>query len=416
MANTLKFGNGQWATKVGSTLAYNDEGGNFKPLPFNFTRSTGGTRVNKDGLIEVVTNNKPRIDFLNDSNGALLLEPSRTNLATYSEQFDNAAWTKFGGVVLANTETSPDGAINSDTLEGDGSTVQIIISQGKTLSAGQFTSSIFAKAGTANFLELTFDNFVGASNISGVFDLSNGTTSSVGAIIQSFNNGWYRCSLTATIVSGDVVGSLGYRIRPNAANIFYPNAAATNGQNVFLYGAQIEAGSYATSYIPTQGATATRVAEVCNQTPPSGIIGQTEGTIFAHFKRNGNIVSRGGVVFLREDFLRGLSINYINNTLYAISRNDAATTTVVLKTPFDINETAKVAITYNGSVFSGFLNGVKIFTDSVFNPFDTIVTEIRVSYGANSGSDIEIAPNSMKDVRVYTTVLTDQECINLTTL
>jgi hypothetical protein len=294
--------------------------------------------------------------------------------------------------------------------------VQIIISQGKTLSAGQFTSSIFAKAGTANFLELTFDNFVGASNISGVFDLSNGTTSSVGAIIQSFNNGWYRCSLTATIVSGDVVGSLGYRIRPNAANIFYPNAAATNGQNVFLYGSQIEAGSYATSYIPTQGATATRVAEVCSQTPPSGIIGQTEGTIFAHFKRNGNIVSRGGVVFLREDFLRGLSINYINNTLYAISRNDAATTTVVLKTPFDINETAKVAITYNGSVFSGFLNGVKIFTDSVFNPFDTIVTEIRVSYGANSGSDIEIAPNSMKDVRVYTTVLTDQECINLTTL
>jgi hypothetical protein len=80
MANTLKFGNGQWATKVGSTLAYNDEGGNFKPLPFNFTRSTSATRVNKDGLIEVVTNNKPRIDFLNDSNGALLLEPSRTNL------------------------------------------------------------------------------------------------------------------------------------------------------------------------------------------------------------------------------------------------------------------------------------------------------------------------------------------------
>jgi hypothetical protein len=52
MANTLKFGNGQWATKVGSTLAYNDEGGNFKPLPFNFTRSTSATRVNKDGLIE----------------------------------------------------------------------------------------------------------------------------------------------------------------------------------------------------------------------------------------------------------------------------------------------------------------------------------------------------------------------------
>jgi hypothetical protein len=94
MANTLKFGNGQWATKVGSTLAFNDENGNFKPLPFNFTRSTSGTRVNKDGLIEVVTNNKPRIDFLNDSNGALLLEPQRMNLVQYSEDFSNAYWSK----------------------------------------------------------------------------------------------------------------------------------------------------------------------------------------------------------------------------------------------------------------------------------------------------------------------------------
>jgi len=72
MANTLKFGtDGNWATKQGSTLAYNDENGNFKPLPFNFERSTSATRVNKQGLIEVVSNNEPRIDFTNDSKGAL---------------------------------------------------------------------------------------------------------------------------------------------------------------------------------------------------------------------------------------------------------------------------------------------------------------------------------------------------------
>ena len=51
MAQTLKFGNGTWATKKGSTLAYNDENGNYKPLPFNFTRATSATRVNKQGLI-----------------------------------------------------------------------------------------------------------------------------------------------------------------------------------------------------------------------------------------------------------------------------------------------------------------------------------------------------------------------------
>ena len=53
MSNTLKFGNGQWGTKVGSALAYNDLDGNFKPLPLDFTRSTSGTRINKGGLIEV---------------------------------------------------------------------------------------------------------------------------------------------------------------------------------------------------------------------------------------------------------------------------------------------------------------------------------------------------------------------------
>ena len=64
MANTLKFGNGNWATKEGSALAYNDENGNFKPLPFDFSRASNATVVNKDGLIEVVGSGQPRIDFL----------------------------------------------------------------------------------------------------------------------------------------------------------------------------------------------------------------------------------------------------------------------------------------------------------------------------------------------------------------
>ena len=119
MSNTLKFGNGQWGTKVGSALAYNDLDGNFKPLPFDFTRSTSATRINKDGLIEVVTNNKPRIDFKDDSKGAFLLEPERSNLVQYSEDFSNAWWSKqtFGtGVeasVISTTELAPDGSTNA---------------------------------------------------------------------------------------------------------------------------------------------------------------------------------------------------------------------------------------------------------------------------------------------------------------
>ena len=80
MANTLNLGNGNWATKEDSLLAYNSENNNYKPLPFDFTRASSATRVNKDGLIETVGGGKPRIDFKDDSKGALLLEPSRTNL------------------------------------------------------------------------------------------------------------------------------------------------------------------------------------------------------------------------------------------------------------------------------------------------------------------------------------------------
>ena len=72
MANTFKFGNGSWAVKDGLALAYNDESNNFKPLPFDFTRASSATRVNKQGLIETVRPNRPRIAFTANTSGHLL--------------------------------------------------------------------------------------------------------------------------------------------------------------------------------------------------------------------------------------------------------------------------------------------------------------------------------------------------------
>ena len=87
MANTLKFGNGEWYGKKDTILAYNDENYNYKPLPFDFSRDSSATVINKDGLIETVGSGEPRIDYKDDSKGALLLEPQRTNLLPYSEDF-----------------------------------------------------------------------------------------------------------------------------------------------------------------------------------------------------------------------------------------------------------------------------------------------------------------------------------------
>ena len=278
MANTLKFGSGQWATKVGSTLAYNDEGGNFKPLPFNFTRSTGATRVNKDGLIEMVTNNKPRIDFLNDSNGALLLEPNRTNLVTYSESF--SGWDIGGTIAVTdNSTTSPDGTQNAAKIEYNGSAGYAYFRTTYTAAVGVF--SIYAKKGNWRYLGIR--NNGGSSH--SVWDFDTETFSNVQTnhtmSFDALGNGWYRIM---DYVSVDTAGPhRGVAITDATGTETSPSAPA--GSYVYLWGAQGEnSTTYATSYIPTQGATATRVADACYQTPPSGIIGQTEGTIFADFE------------------------------------------------------------------------------------------------------------------------------------
>ncbi len=412
MANTLKFGNGEWYGKKDTILAYNDLNSNYKPLPFNFSRDSSATVINKDGLIETVGSDMPRIDYKDDSKGALLLEPQSTNLVPRSEDIDTG-WSKLNVTVSNNQTVSPYGTLNAALItvtSTNGQHASYDTLSSSATSGQPYYISCFVKKYNSKYIRLN-EGYTGATlgvNLDdGTYNLTNGASD---AIIEVFENGWYRIGFKFTPTTTDSQFALYINDNNNE------NSYAGNGEAVYIWGAQVEKGSYATSYIPTQGSAVTRLADNCSQTTPDSVIGQTEGTIFAHFKRNGNIVVRGGVVFLREDSLRGLSINYINNTLYATSRNDAAINTVLLKTPFDINETAKVAITYNGSVFSGFLNGVKIFTDSVFNPFDTIVTAIRVSYGANSGSDAEIAPNSMKDVRVYNKALTDAELIALTQL
>ena len=125
MAATLKLGNANWAAKEGSLLAYNDENNNFKPLPFDFTRASSATYVASDGLIKTSTTGQPRIDFLGNTNGALLLEPQRTNLITYSEDFSQSNWIKNNAgtgsppVVTSNFTIAPDGTSTASKIVFD---------------------------------------------------------------------------------------------------------------------------------------------------------------------------------------------------------------------------------------------------------------------------------------------------------
>ena len=401
MANTLKFGNGQWATKVGSTLAYNDENGNFKPLPFNFTRSTSATRVNKDGLIEVVTNNKPRIDFLNDSNGALLLEPTRTNSFQQSNQFDTT-WTKSSGVTITSEQAiSPDGNNNGWKFEKTAASYKSI-GQGYTLSS-ETTFSIFAKKGTLSIITL-FANISGGTNLYQIFDLENGTLSSGAGMsssnIENYGNGWYRCSSTFTNAS---VTSLD----------LFPEFSENNAGYIYIYGAQVEAGSYATSYIPTQGAISTRVGDACNNAGNDQLFNNLEGVLYIEadiLKTSGTgflmSISNGNFASLSES----INIRQQSSGTLSFQLSSAGSNTFVDTTDWSegIN---KIALRYNSSGINVYINGNSKGTNSAIT-YPNINNLDLASRPDQVGQLIEKL--KVKDVRVYNTSLTDAELISLT--
>ena len=392
MANTLKFGNGQWATKVGSTLAYNDEGGNFKPLPFNFTRSTGGTRVNKNGLIEMVTNNKPRIDFLNDSNGALLLEPSRTNLVTYSEQFDNAAWGKLASgtasvpVVTSNQGESPEGVNNAS---------KVVFDRGAGTTSTDFSRLYFSSGSAPASASIYIKSFDGTH-----YDMYLVCGNAFNAI--SVTNEWQRFDVTELTTGSNI------QLRLQG------NLGSESTAEVLVFGAQLEAGSYPTSYIPTQGAIGTRVAETCSQTPPSWIIGQTEGTIYADVNFVGVTEAiTNQIFFVRE---QGSNNGYLFAGFYQGKLNCGmrVSGSLLFDTFFSGVLTKgryKIAVAYKSGDTKIYINGIQTgFQNNSFGVNNFAQIFLTGSAGTNQLGDIN------RNFKLYNTRLTDQELINLTTI
>ena len=223
-------------------------------------RATTATRVNSAGLIESVGNNIPRLDYSNGTCPSLLVELQRTNIFTYSEQFDNAFWLKVLATVTPNNIASPSGILNADRVSFNNGTINSTVT---VVANTTYTISFFAKKGTANTFRIAEAYWVGTFVD---FDLNTGTVTSGTGSIEDYGDGWYRCSMQFTYGVGQTIAS--WVIRNYEAGYIY------------LWGSQLEAGAYPTSYIPTTSASVTRNADVVSKTGISSLIGQTEGTMF----------------------------------------------------------------------------------------------------------------------------------------
>jgi hypothetical protein len=395
MARTLKFGtDGNWATKKGSTLAYNDQNDRFKPLPFTTTRASGATRVNKEGLIEVVSNDVPRIDYTDSADGALLLEPQITNLITYSEDFSNAAWTKSNSSITSNSVISPDGTLNADELKVTSSGGNIYDNVG---GSGDGVFSVFAKYKDVQYIRLR------STGSYAFFDIKNGvlggTINTIDSKIEKYPNGWYKCS-----VIGNNTNSL--------AQFFVSSDGVNVGLgNVYLWGAQFEANSYPTSYIPTNGSAVTRVADTASGAGNSQVFNDSQGVLFANIAAlsddgtNRNITindnTSDNVVLLKFDNSSN-AIEY--RVLSSGTLSVAKTATVSDTTLFN-----KVSVKYKQNDFALWINGFKMGTDTVGSaPIGLIKLDLSNYDEANK------LYGKTKEIGYYDEILTDLELETLT--
>jgi hypothetical protein len=218
--------------------------------------------------------NIPRLDYSNGTCPSLLVEPQRTNELLYSSSFSSAAWNIRSNIAIdLNSTTSPDGNTNAAKMRV---TNNSICDYGafEVLTSGTRVFSVFAKKAELGYLYLGYENNVPSEGV--FFNLNDGTisqnTSGLTANIEDFGNGWYRCSV-------NLVNKTNHFISPSANGTSF---ALTNQQNngIYIWGAQAEAGSYSTSYIPTTSASVTRNADVISKTGISSLIGQTQGAVF----------------------------------------------------------------------------------------------------------------------------------------
>ena len=405
--NTLKFGNGEWYGKKDTILAYNDLNSNFKPLSFNFDRASSATRVNKDGLIETVGNGEPRIDYKDDSKGALKLEPSRSNLITYSEDFSQ--WSQNQTTIVLNDIISPDGTLNAAKLTSTNAYSSIFKSGISAVSGSVYTLSCFFKNATSNEITL---RLVSSNDSRYIFNLSDLSIRSDGAFnsgfvsakIDVFPNDWFRCSLTFTAAST----TIGVNIYPKEQDLSELNS-------VNLYGAQLEQGSYATSYIPTQGGVVTRVQEVVNNTN-SLMSGLTDMAMFVDYQLpNGNSSSFRNQLGFRDNananfyMIQFPSSNTHEFRYTGVSGVNVDMTPSISEQDFGLRR--KLLYTKKGTTLKVFCNGVEVST--VTNASATTFSTTTEILNAGNNYDIDM---DIKEWKLYNNGFTDQEAIALTTL
>jgi hypothetical protein len=356
--------------------------------------------------------NVPRLTYQNGGGGcpSLLLEKQSTNLMLWSEDLAQTSWLVAQLSVTANATTSPDGTQNADKIAINNGLVGGYIYQSQsTTSSTIYTGSFFVKSAGIGFTK--FWSSVSGSYCNAIINLSTGVITNGASpfptipTATNFGNGWWRVSYTETSGGGSVPIYVDGGSTSNGGDI---TGNGTDG--IYLWGAQLEASSYFTSYIPTTSASATRVADVCTKTGIGALIGGTSGTVFFDIKTNPTLSSANYKQFCYY-FTSGGAQSYMYlNSANQLSTNSNWGSFVFSATPFVANTRYKVALVYAPNDFALYVNGVSVATASSGTPNNNVDIQI----GQLNGS--EMCEFVFNQYTHFPSRLTNAELASLTTI
>ena len=380
---------------------------------FDFSRNTTTTRINKDGLIENVGNNVPRLDYEGGGCPSLLLEPQSTNLIAQSEAFSNSYWTKSGASVVggfsAPSVNSPLGAIY---LVEDSSNGNHSISSNPLLNVFDATTSIFVKSNGSNYFVIR-SNSSGGAYLNCTFNLITGVNTyngmTKGFEIKSISNGWYRISSTNRS-SATAYRDLSFNLsQSDVLNNNLPSHQGDGTSGVYIFGAQIEAQSYATSYIPTSGSAQTRLAETANGAGNASTFNDSEGVLMLDISALADDSSYKTITVNDNGTSDRIQISINSNDIYIGVIDNGVTQVFDSVSVADITNFNKVAVSYILNNCQLWINGFKVFTDTSAS-MPSGLSQINFDKG-DGGDDFY---GKTKQIQYYNTALTDLELETLT--
>jgi hypothetical protein len=332
--------------------------------------------------------NYPRITYQN-GRGALLSEPQRTNVNTYSQDFTNAVWSKFSVTVTGSAAISPDGTMNASKLVLTSTSGELATSA--PVSNGYTT--IFAKAGNVG----RFSLYRGNTSFGTEFNLYNGTVISGVGTIEPYKDGWYR---------------IGVKMDANRSINPYFSSGYTVGDFVYIWGAQSEEGSFPTSYIPTTSATVTRPRDTTENSSASSVIGQTEGVLYTDFNWD---ILKGAVDFLVLTISNGTTANNvfldIFNDTVIFGVDNSSSRVVQIQSSTITTGRHKMAGGYKNNDFVLYLDGKQIGTDTV----GAVPACSVVDVGLWANGSFPFAGN-LNTIGLFNTRLTNTQLQELTTV